>query len=180
MADELISRELAAGRIEGPFDEQPFESLHISPIKLQPKKSGGFRLILNLSAPYDSDSINFHISDENSKVSYASIQDAIAIIQSLGPKCFMAKSDIKSAFRLIPIHPDDYSKLGFKYMGKFYYDRCLAQGCSSSCRIFERFSTALEWILNNKLGVKHSCHILDDFLFLAHNYCECKSFLETW
>ena len=180
IAEELISKELKAGRIAGPFDEQPFDALHISPIKLQPKKSGGFRLILNLSAPYDSDSINYHITEENSKVSYASIQDAIRIIQSLGPKCFLAKSDIKSAFRLIPIHPDDHPKLGFKYNGKFYYDRCLAQGCSSSCRIFERFSSALEWILINKLGVRHSCHILDDFLFLSHTFRECKSFLDAW
>jgi len=92
----------------------------------------------------------------------------------------MAKSDIKSAFRLIPIHPSDYTKLGFMYNGFYYYDRCLAQGCSSSCRIFERFATALEWILKNKFAVKHSCHVLDDFLFLALAYPECKEFLEAW
>ena len=179
-AENLISKELQEGRIAGPFDEQPFDKFHISPIKLQPKKNGSFRLIQNLSSPYDENSINYHISEENSTVSYASIQDAISIIQFLGPNCFMAKSDIKSAFRLIPINPADYPKLGFMYNNQFYYDKCLAQGCSSSCRIFERFSTALEWILQNKFGVKHSCHVLDDFLFLAITGQECGIFLEAW
>ena len=179
-AADLIQKELDAGRIAGPFNEKPFDNFHISPIKLQPKKSGGFRLIQNLSAPYDENSINHHISEENSKVTYASIQDAISIIQDLGQNCYMAKSDIKSAFRLIPINPAEYPKLGFKYNNKYYYDLCLAQGCSSSCKIFERFSTALEWILRNKFNVKHTCHVLDDFLFLALVYSECKGYLEAW
>ena len=92
----------------------------------------------------------------------------------------MAKSDIKSAFRLIPVHPSDYPKLGFTYKGKYYYDKCLAQGCSSSCRIFERFSTALEWILKEKFGVENVCHVLDDFMFMALVYLECERFLEAW
>ena len=137
-------------------------------------------MIQNLSAPYDQNSINYHISEESSKVTYASIQDAISIIQALGPNCFLAKSDIKSAFRLIPMHPSDYPKLGFMYNGQYYFDRCLAQGCSSSCRIFERFSTALEWILKHKFRVKHICHVLDDFLFLAITFLECMRFLESW
>jgi len=180
IAEDLISKEVKEGRVAGPFDNAPFDNFQVSPIKLQPKKTGGFRLIQNLSAPYDENSVNFHISDENSTVSYASIQDAISLIQKLGQNCYMAKSDIKSAFRLIPINPADYPKLGFSYKGKFYYDKCLAQGCSSSCRIFERFSTALEWILKNKFGVEDSCHVLDDFLFLAVTYLACRSSLESW
>ena len=40
-------------------------------------------------------------------------------------------------------------------------------GCSSSCNIFETFSTALEWIAMNKLNASAVIHILDDFLFIA-------------
>ena len=40
------------------------------------------------------------------------VDDAISILQSLARGAFMAKTDLKSAFRLIPIHPDDWNLLG--------------------------------------------------------------------
>ena len=42
-------------------------------------------------------------------------------------------------------------------------------GCSSSCLIFEMFSTAVESIARNKLKIDHILHIrLDDYLLVAH------------
>ena len=40
-----ISKEISAGRIAGPFTDPPFELFRCSPIGLQPKKDGGFRMI---------------------------------------------------------------------------------------------------------------------------------------
>jgi hypothetical protein len=40
-------------------------------------------------------------------------------------------------------------------------------GASSSCAIFERFSSALQFIAETKLGIKHMTHIPDDFLILG-------------
>ena len=57
----------------------------------------------------------------------------------------MAKTDVKSAFRIIPIHPADYPSLGIRWNNMYYFDRALAMGLSSSCAVFESFSTALEW-----------------------------------
>jgi hypothetical protein len=45
-------------------------------------------------------------------------------------------------------------------------------GASSSCQIFETFSTALKWIAHNKFGIRYIVKILDDFLFLAPTYSE--------
>ena len=81
----------------------------------------------------------------------------------------MAKTDIDSAFRIIPIHPNDHYLLGFRFNGEFYHDRCLPMGCSSSCAIFDRFSSSLKWIAKAKLGIPHILHILDDFLFLGNS-----------
>ncbi|XP_066486081.1 uncharacterized protein [Tiliqua scincoides] len=35
----------------------------------------------------------------------------------------MAKADIESAFRLLPVHPDDFCHLGFCFEGTYYVDR---------------------------------------------------------
>ena len=47
----------------------------------------------------------------------------------------------------------------------FYYDLTLPMGCSASCQLFERVSTAVQWIANTKLKC-NMVHYLDDF-FLA-------------
>ena len=92
----------------------------------------------------------------------------------------MAKTDIKSAFRIIPVHPDDHPLLGMKWENLYYYDRCLPMGCSSSCSIFEAFSTALEWIAIHRLGASCVLHILDDFLFIADTKQKCQSDLNNF
>ena len=79
----------------------------------------------------------------------------------------MAKTDVKSAFRLGRIYPNDYSLLNMKWQNLFYFDRCLSMGCCSSCAIFEAFSTALEWLAVNRVGASGVLHILDVFLFIA-------------
>ncbi len=64
--------------------------------------------------------------------------------------------------------------LGFEFDGEVYYDTCMAMGCSSSCKTFEEFTTALQWIIEHTFGVKHSIHMIDDFLFIASNSSKCQ------
>ena len=49
----------------------------------------------------------------------------------------------------------------------FYFDKTLPFGLSYSCNLFEKFSSALHWILENKFSVSHCVHVLDDFLFIG-------------
>lgn len=70
---------------------------------------------------------------ENSKVSYDSIDKVVDLVQRFATGSLLAKTDIQDAFRIVPIHPEDYHLLGFSWYGKFYYDRCLPMGASSSC-----------------------------------------------
>ena len=141
-----INKERAAGRIAGPFPLPPFSNFRCSPLGIVPKKDPSeFRLIHHLSYPKGS-SVNDYIPDEFASVRYASISDAISVIKTFGAGCFMAKTDIKSAFRIIPVHPKDHPLLGMKWDNQYYFDRALPMGCSSSCAIFEAFSSALEWL----------------------------------
>lgn len=164
---EKLAVELESTRIKGPFNFRPFTNLQVSPIGLVPKKTPGqFRLIHHLSYPQGK-SINDYIDPSMASVSYACFDDAVALVLQLGPGALMAKTDIDSAFRIIPIHPSDHELLGFKFGGQYYYDTCLPMGASSSCAIFESFSSALHWIANKKLAIPHMVHILDDFLILG-------------
>ena len=173
--NEKLSKELKFGRIAGPFSEKPFSSLRLLPLGLIPKKAPGeFRLIHHLSFPYGT-SVNSHIPTEASSVRYASIDDAIRIIRRTGRGCALEKTDVKNAFRLIPVNPNDYDLLGIFWQDHFYYDKCLPMGCSSSCKIFEAFSSALEWIAHHKLSTPGILHILDDFLIIERDTVTCST-----
>ncbi|XP_062618317.1 uncharacterized protein LOC134279921 [Saccostrea cucullata] len=176
-----LQKEISLGRIEGPFEVPPFENLQCSPIGLVPKKEiNEFRLIHHLSYP-EGGSVNDFIPDDLCSVSYTTIDDAIKLIKKIGKNCLLAKTDIASAFRILPVHPNDHELLGIQFKGSFYYDKCLPMGCSISCSIFETFSTALQWIACSKFGVPNMLHILDDFLFIGPpNSAICHSSLKQF
>ena len=118
-------------------------------------------------------SVSDRIPADFSSVQYATISDAIQLIKTVGKGCFMGKTDIKIAFLIIPIHPDDYV-LGMFWKGNYYYDKCMPMACSSSCMTFELFSSALEWIAHDKLKINHLVHVLDDVFIVAPTYDLCQ------
>lgn len=180
VVDAKLGKELAAHRLAGPFLSPPLSPFRISPLGIVPKKvPGEFRLIHHLSFPKGS-SVNDGISPEHTSVRYATIGEAIKPIMNAGQGCFLAKTDIKNAFRIIPIHPIDYGLLGMQWRGLYYYDRCMPMGCSSSCLTFETFSTAVEWIARHKLKIDYILHLLDDFLLVASSSQLCKKQLDLF
>lgn len=53
-------------------------------------------------------------------------------------------------------------------------------GCLTSCKIFEEFSTALEWIALTKLCITSIVHILDDFLIIESSKEDAISKLQAF
>ncbi len=139
-----------------------FQKNTLVSIGLVPKKnSTKFRTIFHLSYPKSgSTSINHSISKEHFSRQFF---PTLVSSQQFGSGCFLAKTDIESAFRLVPIHPDDYELLGMCWEGKYYYDKVPPFGLRSAPSIFNRLSDAHEWILLHKCNISFVCHILDDF-----------------
>ncbi|KAJ1088356.1 hypothetical protein NDU88_001513 [Pleurodeles waltl] len=176
-----LEKEVDEGRMEGPFSDWPLENLIVSPIGVVPKKEPGqYRLIHHLSWP-EGVSVNYLIPEELTKVSYASVDVAMALVEALGPSTLMATTDIKSAFRLLLVHPQDFKLLGIQFQGSWYVDQALCIGCSISCSLFECFSTFLQWIFVQVTGHASVTHYLYD-LFLAgpRESDSCKVALENF
>ena len=163
----------------GPFSELPFNGLLCSPLNLVPKarNRGKFRLIPNLAFTYDNNSINANIPDSQA---YASFDRAIQICQSLGQDCFISKMDYDSAFRIFPISGLDLHLLGFTLENEYYINSSMVFGARSSCRIFETFTTAMEWALIQRSGWHICTHYLDDFFLARGTYPECTEFMDTF
>ena len=163
--EEKIKKEIALGRIAGPFFTRPMPNLRLSPIGVVKKKSpsSGWRLIQHLSYPLDK-SVNSGIDPELSTVQYTSFDRVLDMVASLEKNALLAKMDVLSAFRLLIIHPDDFELFGFKFKDRFFFDKCLPMGCSASCALFEKFSTFLEWAVRTSSRKEEIEHYLDDFL----------------
>lgn len=176
---EKIEKELEAGRLEGPYSCSPYQSFICSPIGVVPKKSGAFRMIHHLSHPLK-DSVNSNIPPELCSVSYATTDDAVNLILKAGTDCFMAKSDILEAFRILPVSPAHYHLLGLHFQGSLFFDKCLPMGCSISCSYFEKFSTAIQWMAQRHCGIPLMTHVLDDFFIVGKSFEETLGHLDAF
>ena len=167
-------------RLSGPFTSPPFNPFIISPIGLIPKKdSGDFRLIHDLSTP-KGNSVNDFVDPTEATVKYETFDDFVRLLLQLPKGALMAKADIKSAFRILPVSPSDYWKLGIFWDNNYYFDKRLPMGASSSCAIFETISTSIQWILQ-QFGVLRVTHILDDFMFIGPPEApDCASSLQLF
>jgi len=160
--DAALQKECEAGRILGPFQTPPLHNFRTSGLGLVPKHDGGWRVIYHLSAPAPH-SINDFIDPEAYSLTYCTIDDAYSIINTLGPNALLSKIDLKDAFRLIPVRPEDWNLLGIQWREHFYVDTCLPFGLRSAPYLFNRLSDAIHWVLHHNYGVTHLLHYLDDF-----------------
>ena len=88
------------------------------PLGVVPKKhSSDWRTIYHISY-LEGDSINDYIPKEPYALRYVRVDDAIRILLSLGLGSYMAKTDLKSAFCLIPIHPGDWHLMGIYWQSR--------------------------------------------------------------
>lgn len=163
-----LSSEILKQKIKGPFKTKPFHDLVCSPLGVVPKKDpNSFRLIHDLSYPSWGSSVNSFIPKDNSEVCLELFDDVAKLVLSSGYNCEIAKADIEDAYRVIPMSPLDFRKLGFSFDNKFYFDTALPMGASSSVAIFEKFSCSLQWSLKTKCEVQKVSHIIDDFIFVG-------------
>lgn len=182
VTEEKIFKEVKLGRIAGPFSERPLKNLRLSPIGVVPKnsQSSDFRLIHHLSYP-NGKGVNNFIDHDLCTVQYTSFDTVLDKIADLGKNSLLAKMDIRSAFRLLIINPDDFELLGFKFKNQYFFDKNMPFGCSAACALFEKFATFLEWSVRHKY--QNGCieHYLDDFLMAGKSGSrDCEVLMSTF
>ncbi len=69
--------------------------------------------------------MNKGISGDLASLTYVKIDDLMNLILALGRGYLLAKLNIKSAFRIVPVHPADQYLLGMRWHEKLYVDTVL-------------------------------------------------------
>ena len=172
-----LMMECHLGRTVGPLAEPPLPRLQCSPLGAVPKKSSDkWCLILHLSYPEGS-SINDGIPPDDFRLHYISVDTAIKHILALGHSCSLAKFDIKSTFRLVPVHPDDWELLGMQWNNSYYFDTVLPFGLRITPFLFNQIANGLEWTLKSH-SIPVLLHYLDGFLIIAQTHDFCGAYLQ--
>lgn len=175
--DRFIDAEVAAGRLEV---ARTHERVRKNPIGVIPKphQPGKFRLIVDLSAP-SGFSVNDGICPALCSLEYASVEQAAKLVKRAGPGALMAKLDLSSAYRHVPVHPDDSHLLGFEWRGAVYVDRALPFGLRSAPKVFTAVADGLAWAMVCR-GIEDFIHYLDDFFFCSSaTSSACREALRT-
>ena len=164
VVDEYLKNELHHQRISGPFQKTEAKGVHINRFGVIPKhhQTDKWRLIVDLSFP-NGRSVNDGIPKTLCSLSYITVDNAIDEICRVGPNCLLAKIDVKSVFRLLPVHPADRHLLGMEWRDLVYVDNCLPFGLRSAPRLLNLLAELLSWIVSSK-GISFTIHYLDDFL----------------
>ena len=158
-----VMKEVEAKRYAGPFKRIPYHYFVQSPIGLVPKGEDQTRLIFHLSYDFKvNKSVNHYTPKESCTVKYKdldhAIKEALRILEqhiSEGkPILWFVKSDLKSAFCIIPLFPGEFWLLIMTVehptTGEVFYfvDKCLPFGYSISCALFQTFSDGLAHMCN--------------------------------
>lgn len=125
------------------------EGEFISQIFPRPKKSGGVRIILNLSK------LNEHVEFQHFKMETLS-----SVLLSMEENCFMASIDLQDAYYTVKIDREYRKFLRFKWNGKLFQFTCLPNGLSCAPRIFTKLLKPIFMNLRKQGFI--SAYYLDD------------------
>ena len=93
-----------------------------------------------------------------------------------GQGTILVKTNVKSAFRIVPVHPSDRWLLGLQWNSEIYINTTLLFGLRSALKIFNAVADTVQLI-----AIRGEVHYLDDFLILGHPRSDkCKVALDPF
>ena len=157
-----IQEEVALGRLIGPLEPELAARAHITSFGVIPKgHTGKWRLIVDLSSRTGS-SVNDGIDPSLCSLTYITVDMVAEKVAQLGRGTNLGKVDIKSAYRIVPVNPEDRMLLGMQWGGRTFLDTQLPFGLRSALIIFTALADTLEWIVRQQ-GVRFLYHYLDGY-----------------
>ena len=161
------------------IDPQADAQYVCSPLGLVPKHDGGWRRIHDLSYPHGH-SVNDGIPQDWGALEYATYDDAVDALLSIGPGAQFVKRDLKDAFRHIPVAISDQWLLGFHCDGQYWMERYLPFGLRTAPFLFDLFAKALNWILIAILAWSVVLHYLDDFFAILSPHANANAYADQF
>ena len=140
---EYIELERQKGRVLGPFLPGEIRGVHINRFGVTPKGHQSGKWLP------DGASVNDGIDPLLCSLRYVRVDQIVQGILRLGVGSEMAKMDVRSSYRIVPVHPENRCLLGMRWDGFEYIDAMQPFGLRSAPKVFNAIADALEWILKS-------------------------------
>ena len=174
----LPVRALVEQQIKTELQEGRYQIVHEKPVIVSAlgaisKPNGGIRLIHDASRPTGLALNDYAQLELNLK--FQSLADAEKLVK---PGIYMCKIDLKSAYRSVGVHPDDYVVTGLKWhfsgdaSPTYMIDKRLPFGSRLAPGVFHRLTQAVRGMMATR-GFKNLVVYLDDFLLLENSKERC-------
>lgn len=175
IVNDHIQNELRLHRYSGPFDVSQLLTLigpfRTAPLGVVPKpNSNKSRIIQDLSFPRNNAtiaSVNSEINSDNFPCEWGSFAQCYFLVAKAPPGTQVAVFDVDSAYRNIPVHPEDQCHFCVSWNGKVYIDHCVAFGSASSAGLFGRVADCFVAIVQYH-GAQQVIKWVDDFIFFRY------------
>ena len=173
LADNQIQQEIANGNYIK-IDKPP---IIVSPLGAIPKPDGGVRIIHDCSRPHGY-AVNDYASAKDHH-RFQSVDDAAKLVKAGD---YMAKVDLKSAYRSVSLSQDSCLVTGLKWFingsYQYFYDSKLPFGSKLAPGIFHRLSQAVRRIMARR-GFPNVVAYLDDFFICERSSKACAKTLKV-
>ena len=160
------NEEIALGRWSKAFGKKLLPGMYSSPISAIPKSTPGkFRIINDQSSgPH---ALNSMIPRFQVKVKLDNIHDlgtALLAVRKKYPerRITLFKSDVKSAYRQLPVHPSWQIKQVVTIDGQRHVDRCNNLGNRGGGWNWDAFASLVNWIATKKKNTRDLLGYVDD------------------
>ena len=163
---DYLSKEVSLRRVIGPIHPAVLPAgTQVSPFGVIPKSSqpGKWRLIVDLLSSPTNKSVNDGIDPELCSMHYLRLDEVLEAVVRCGRGSFLA---IESAYRMVPVHPQDRPLLAMQWVGQVFFDTRLPFGLRSALKIFTAVADTLQWVFK-KHGVTWVEHYLDDYITIG-------------
>lgn len=175
LVDEHIAKELALQRYSGPFSVSQLLTLigpfRTAPLGVVPKpNSDKSRIIQDLSFPRDNPtlkSVNSEINSDDFPCEWGSFAQCYFLVAKAPAGTQVAVFDVDSAYRNIPVHPEDQPHFCISWKGDIYIDHCVAFGSASSAGLFGRVADCFVAIIKY-YGAQQVLKWVDDIIFFRY------------
>lgn len=170
-----IDTELRLNRYSGPFSAtdliQQIGPICTAPLGLVPKPhSSKFRLIQDLSYPRNDPvikSVNSEIDSSDFPCEWGTFAQCYFLLAKAPPGTQVAVFDVDSAYRNIPILPEEQVHFCIQWDDQIFIDHCVAFGSASSAGLFGRVADAFVAIIK-KYGAEQVLKWVDDIIFFRY------------
>lgn len=171
---DLVEKELLHQIGLGNYVKSTVKPCIVSPLGAIPKEDGGVRIIHDGSRPLGSALNDYAML---SKVRFQTFDEALRLAT---PGSFLAKVDLKAAYRSVLINPCEYKMTGIKWCFTgdssytYLFDTRLPFGARLAPSCFHRLTQAVRRFMARQ-GFKNIIAYLDDFLIIEDSRERCAA-----